>query len=418
MLGVSAAAPDPVIAFEIMGLGKDQRTPAGGTAHQPGQPVFQLVGGPGLVRELRLYTVHAVLGRFPCLHVDERFVFAIGHNDVLVEKIPAAPAAGVPPELADIDRVADDILNGAVLKSVPPVGAHAQVIQLFGNLVDPGSGHKAVKNAADVGGFLWQGNELATLCAVAKGGGGLQLAPVGVHRHGAFDLLAQADGIKLVHPLDDALDETAEGPGDERFRDADHVDAALGPEDRLVKNALLLVAGKAAVFPEEDDRKRTGGLLGLGDHPHELRAAVRLFAGDARVDVDVVLEQQQVFPLGVFADLLQLGVGGELRLIVGGDADIGRRIAGQGRGGHTVLLSGSWRITLLFADSCDMLEIGKHCFQRCQYSVGGEALLTGGASCPLIPGEGGCDMTTSEVFQLCLVIIGICGLFLQVYKKK
>jgi hypothetical protein len=27
-------------------------------------------------------------------------------------------------------------------------------------------------------------------------------------------------------------------------------------------------------------------------------------------------------------------------------------------------------------------------------------------------------MSTSEVLQLCLVIIGICGLFLQAYKKK
>ena len=42
----------------------------------------------------------------------------------------------------------------------------------------------------------------------------------------------------------------------------------------------------------------------------------------------------------------------------------------------------------------------------------------GAASCPLILGKGGCDMTTSEVLELCLVIIGICGLFLQVYKKK
>jgi len=27
-------------------------------------------------------------------------------------------------------------------------------------------------------------------------------------------------------------------------------------------------------------------------------------------------------------------------------------------------------------------------------------------------------MSTSEVLQLCLVIIGICGLFLQAYKMK
>ena len=32
--------------------------------------------------------------------------------------------------------------------------------------------------------------------------------------------------------------------------------------------------------------------------------------------------------------------------------------------------------------------------------------------------KGGCGMTTSEVFQLLLVLIGICDLFIQAYKKK
>ena len=41
-----------------------------------------------------------------------------------------------------------------------------------------------------------------------------------------------------------------------------------------------------------------------------------------------------------------------------------------------------------------------------------------GASCPLILRKGGCIMSTSEVFQLCLVIINLCSLFVQVYKKK
>lgn len=32
--------------------------------------------------------------------------------------------------------------------------------------------------------------------------------------------------------------------------------------------------------------------------------------------------------------------------------------------------------------------------------------------------RGAAQMSTSEVLQLCLVIIGICSLFVQVYKKK
>ena len=31
--------------------------------------------------------------------------------------------------------------------------------------------------------------------------------------------------------------------------------------------------------------------------------------------------------------------------------------------------------------------------------------------------KGGLSMSTSEVFQLCMVIIGICGLFIQAKKK-
>ena len=45
--------------------------------------------------------------------------------------------------------------------------------------------------------------------------------------------------------------------------------------------------------------------------------------------------------------------------------------------------------------------------------------MTGGASCPLILGKGGCPMVTySELFQYTLVIIGIIGLFIAANKKK
>ena len=45
--------------------------------------------------------------------------------------------------------------------------------------------------------------------------------------------------------------------------------------------------------------------------------------------------------------------------------------------------------------------------------------MTGGASCPLILGKGGCPMVTyGELFQYTLVIIGIVGLFIAANKKK
>jgi hypothetical protein len=46
------------------------------------------------------------------------------------------------------------------------------------------------------------------------------------------------------------------------------------------------------------------------------------------------------------------------------------------------------------------------------------ALSTGGNFLPPDLERGGLLMSTSEVLQLCMVIIGICSLFVQVYKKK
>lgn len=42
-------------------------------------------------------------------------------------------------------------------------------------------------------------------------------------------------------------------------------------------------------------------------------------------------------------------------------------------------------------------------------------VLTGAASAPWM--KGGLPMSTNEVLQLCLVIIGICSLFIQAKKK-
>lgn len=47
------------------------------------------------------------------------------------------------------------------------------------------------------------------------------------------------------------------------------------------------------------------------------------------------------------------------------------------------------------------------------------APFAGAASfAPNLSGKGACPMSTSEVLQLCLVIIGICNLFIQLLNKK
>ena len=48
---------------------------------------------------------------------------------------------------------------------------------------------------------------------------------------------------------------------------------------------------------------------------------------------------------------------------------------------------------------------------------GGLAPMSGGNFLPPDLAKGGLLMSTSEVLQLCLVIIGICSLFIQAKKK-
>lgn len=256
----------------------------------------------------------------------------VGNDDVFVEKVPAGPARGVPAELADIDGIAEDIFYRAVFKPVAPVGADAQTVEFLGDGKETLAGKEAVEDAAHQLGLFFLRDQTAILYAVAEGGRALQLPPLGVDGHAALDLLAQADGVKFIHPLDDALNERAEGSGDQRLGDAHHVHAALGAEDGFIEDALLLVPGEAGVLPQQDHGEGTVLLLRRGDHPHEFRTALCLLAGNAGVNVDLVFQQEDALALGVLADLLQLGLRGKLRLVVGGDADVGRGEMGVGHG--------------------------------------------------------------------------------------
>ncbi len=64
-----------------------------------------------------------------------------------------------------------------------------------------------------------------------------------------------------------------------------------------------------------------------------------------------------------------------------------------------------------------MLATGKNDLSALPVTVGGWPLHPGGDFLPP-PMKGGGAMSTSEVLQLCLVIIGICSLFLQARDKK
>ena len=338
MLAVGTPALGVTGALVVVGGGKDHGGVAGGAADQAGQPMLQLAGGAGLVSPLGFYGIHTLLCRFPGLQGDQGRMAAVGGDDILVKEIPPGPAGGVPAQLPNIDGIADDILHGPVLKRIAPMGAHAHGVQLPGDGVEALAGDKTVEDPADQLRLLFLRDQGAVFHPIAEGGRGLELSPAGVDLHAALDLLAQADGIELVHPLNDSLNERTKVAADQGLGDADHVHAALGAEDGLIKNALLLVPGETGELPEQQNGERVLRLLGGGYHPHELRPALGALAGDSGVNIDVVLQDQQTVALGVLPDLLQLALRGQLCLLVCGDADVDRREAGAGgsacHGGH------------------------------------------------------------------------------------
>lgn len=333
MLRMEAAAFYVVVTLEIIWPRKKKRTAAGGAADDAGQPVLQLIGGAGFIPPLRLHRVKAGVGSVEERLGDEGLVASVGGDDVFVEKVPAGAAGGVPSEFPDINRVAQNILYRAVFKGVPAVGANAAGVEIPGDGIKPLAVCKGLKDFPDKGSLFRDRNECAVFRAIAEGRRGLELALLGVDGHGALDLLGEPDGVKFIHPLNDALDQGTEGTGDERFRNGHHIHAAFGAENGFIEDTLLLVSGEAAELPDQEDGE--GGIgFGCCNHPLKFRAAVGLFAGDAGIHIDMVREQHNPFPAGVLLDLHQLRLRGKLGLVVGGDANVCRGKGGGLRSGH------------------------------------------------------------------------------------
>lgn len=141
--------------------------------------------------------------------------------------------------------------------------------------------------------------------------------------HAALDLAGQIDAIEFVEPLDDALDQRAEGTVDDGLGDRFDLDVILR-QHALVKDALLLVAGEAAEFPQQHRREGGGLLFSDRDHANERGALLGFSSGNTVVAEDVLVRHDVAVLLCVFADLLDLRIGGELRLIVGADANVRR----------------------------------------------------------------------------------------------
>ena len=283
VLGAFAAAPDVPVALPIVGGGKDQCAAAVGTADQAGHPALVLRDGTAVVFPLGLDRCHAALGGVPGLLGDQRLVMGVGQDDILIGEVPAGAARGVPAHFPDVDRIAQNIFDGAVFKPVPPVGLDAHVIEPLGDGEEAVSGNEAVKDGLDQRGLLGDWNQHIVLHSVSEGGIALKAAPSGLLRHAPLDLLRQIQGVVFVHGLDHGFHDDAHFVVGQGLADGDDLNAKLPAEHGLVDDAVLPVPGEPGELPEENGIKRPGLLLGGTDHPVELRALFGVLAADALI---------------------------------------------------------------------------------------------------------------------------------------
>lgn len=77
-------------------------------------------------------------------------------------------------------------------------------------------------------------------------------------------------------------------------------------------------------------------------------------------------------------------------------------------------------LLLLFVGYYVILRIGKLRLSALPATAGGWPSSMEGSFLPSDPAKGGLPMmvTYSDLIQIGILIVGICGLFLQVYKKK
>ena len=250
-------------------------------------------------------------------------MLGVGQDDILIGEVTAGSARGVPAHLADIDRIAQDIFDGAVFKAVSPVGLDPHVIEPLSDGEETFAGNEAVKDGADQGGLLRNRNQHIVLHPVPERWGALEPAPAGFLRHAALDFFGQVQGVVFVHGLDHGFHDDAHFIVGQGLTDGDDVNAQLPAEHGLVDDAVFPVAGKTGELPEKDGVKGPGLLLGGADHAVELRPLFRMFAADALIQKDELIGKDIAMGGGILADLHQLGIRGEFHLVIGGDPNIG-----------------------------------------------------------------------------------------------
>lgn len=229
-----------------------------------------------------------------------------------------------PAHAADVDRVCEHVAHGAVLPCAAALRLDAEAVQLFRDGHDRAAGKEIAVDHADDLGLLRLNDELSVFIGVADRRGADGAALPHALGHAAAHFGAEVHAVKRVEPLDDALDQPAERPLDQRLGDADDVDAVLLFEQRLIDDAFLLIAGEAREFPDEDDLERARLLLRRRDHAQEAGPLLGAAAADAVVAEDEFLRDHDVVLLRVVLDQLDLAFGAVIELVVGRDADVRR----------------------------------------------------------------------------------------------
>ena len=134
-------------------------------------------------------------------------------------------------------------------------------------------------------------------CSIAKTGRRLIAFLQGFFFHATQDLTRQSNGIVFIHPFDDALDQAAKRSLDQWLRYTDHVYIIL-LEHTLVYDRLFLVTGETTEFPYQDHINRMRWLLRQSNHSLELRALLRMPAGNT-LSKDKISGNDHVILLGI-----------------------------------------------------------------------------------------------------------------------
>ena len=160
---------------------------------------------------------------------------------------------------------------------------------------------------------------------VSEAGRGLISFLQRLFRHAPQNFAGQVDGIIFVGPFDNGFDQPAEHPFHDRLRNAFDLNPAFFPKDPFIKDAFLLIPGEAGEFPEIEAGKRRGkGGLGFGDHFLKRGPVSGMAAGDPPLfNKDKRFGNGKPVRQRGSPDHPQLGVGGQFRLVVGADPDVG-----------------------------------------------------------------------------------------------